>query len=51
MSVGSSVLLIGTETGWVIRWNVDTDEYEEFQIPSRKQEDRIHKVGFAWGVC
>jgi hypothetical protein len=44
LAVGSNVLLMGTDGNCtVVRWNVETDEFEEISL-SKKPEDRIHKV-------
>ena len=43
LAVGSGVLMIATQNCNVIRWNVETDEFEEIVI-SKRADDRIHKV-------
>jgi len=43
LGVGSGVLLIALANCSVIKWNVDTDEYDTIVI-SKRPDERIHKV-------
>jgi hypothetical protein len=43
LATANGVLFIATQNCNVIRWNVETDEFEEIVI-SKRVDDRIHKV-------
>ena len=43
LAVGSGLLFIATQNCNIIRWNVETDEFEEIVL-SKRADDRIHKV-------
>ena len=43
LAVGDGVLLIATQNCNIIRWDVETDDFEEITI-SKRADDRIHKV-------